>query len=65
MMVILTKPEYDELIKQATAAELLAEEKANQMKKQIKQQLIAVIKPGRFVTLHDVVGELQEILRHY
>lgn len=65
MMVILSKREYDDLVKKATAAECLAEEKAEAMKAKIKSDLIAACQRGRHSPHFDVIGRLLEILAHY
>lgn len=69
MMIILTKEEYDDLVQKATAGEALAEQKAEAkaeaMKAQIKEGLIAACKRDHLQTPEEIIYKLREILTHY
>lgn len=64
-MVLLSKREYDELVQKATAVDLLAEQKAEEMKKRIKSDLIEACGRGRLRDPQEIFGKLREILGHY
>lgn len=44
MRIILTKKEYDDLIKRATASELTAEERLGELKKQLRDRIATLAK---------------------
>ena len=66
MMVLLSKQEYDDLVSKATAVDLLAEQKAEVMKENIRNQLLNACKDRSFASREDFMVRLRDILAtHY
>ena len=69
MQIILTKEEYDDLVKKASATELLAEEKAEAYKAQIKEQILEICKRAQShgfpVPASELMRQLAERLEQF
>lgn len=71
MMVLLTKEEYDDLIKKAHASDMVAEEKLETLKSQLAERIFEVFKKHSHWTdpsglrHNPVLLEVAELLKHY
>jgi|GEM_PF-4936479 len=65
MMVLLTKREYDDLVKKAHCTGLLAEDKFNEMKQAFKAQLRTQLNEAGCKHPSEVYQTIRELLEHY
>ncbi len=67
MQIILTKEEYDDLVRKATALELQVEEKVDEAKKHFTEHMRLRLQEclKRHHSFDSLIREIREVLNHY